>query len=159
MKKKQPSQAYSPSETQALDLWVKLARSFAVFNKGAINHIRSTGLTPSQFAVVECLGHKGGMTLGELSQKMLMSCGNITVVVDNLEKEGMVERLRCENDRRVVYVNLTATGQQRFQAIFPEHAARIETLANVLSNSEQQQLAGLLKKLGLGLGEQEAPVS
>ncbi len=154
MKKILPNKAYSPSKSQALDLWVKLARSFAVFNKGAVNHIRSTGLTPSQFAVVECLGHKGGMTLGELSQKMLMSCGNITVVVDNLEKEGLVERLRCENDRRVVYVNLTASGQQHFDAIFPEHADRIEALASVLSDSEQKQLAGLLKKLGLGLGEE-----
>lgn len=153
MKKKHSSHTYSPATRQALDLWVKLARSFAVFNKGAIGHIRSTGLTPSQFTVVECLGHKGGMTLGELSQKMLMSCGNITVVVDNLEKEGLVERLRCENDRRVVYVNLTASGKQCFDAIFPEHAVHIQALASVLSDSEQKQLAGLLKKLGLGLSE------
>lgn len=142
---------YSEQENQALDLWVKLARSFAVFDRGAQEHIRSCGLTPSQFAVLECLGHKGKMTLGELSSKMLMSCGNMTVVVDNLEKDKLVERLRSESDRRVIHVQLTSAGQELFQRIFPAHAQRVAQLASVLSDQEQKQLAAMLKKLGLGL--------
>ncbi len=142
---------YTSEENQALDLWVKLARTFAVFSRCSQEHIRSCDLTPSQFAVVECLGHKGEMTLGELSGKMLMSCGNMTVVVDNLEKEGLVERIRSESDRRVIRVRLTAAGVELFARIFPDHAKLVAKLAGVLSSDEQQQLATLLKKLGLGL--------
>jgi MarR family transcriptional regulator, 2-MHQ and catechol-resistance regulon repressor len=142
---------YSEAENRALDLWVKLARTHSVFNKHAIAHIRSTGLTPTQFAVVECLGHRGKMTLGELSEKMLMSCGNITLVVQNLEKEHLIERIRSHTDRRVVHVDLTPEGRTRFQAVFPDHASHIQALASVLSVEEQTTLAGLLKKLGLSI--------
>lgn len=142
---------YSQTENQALDLWVKLARSYSVFNKHAIAHIRSTGLTPTQFAVVECLGHRGKMTLGELSDKMLMSCGNMTLVVQNLEKEQQVKRVRSAIDRRVVHVDLTDEGRKHFTAIFPEHAAHIRKLTRILSTEEQNTLAELLKKLGLSL--------
>lgn len=142
---------YTSDENRALDLWVKLARAFAVFSRRTQEHIRSCELTPSQFAVLECLGHKGEMTLGELSARMLMSCGNMTVVVDNLEKEGLVQRTRSESDRRVIHVKLTDQGQALFTRIFPEHAAQVARLAAVLSQEEQEQLAVLLKKLGLAL--------
>lgn len=144
---------YSAAENQALDLWVKLARAFAVFNRRSQEHIRQCDLTPSQFAVLECLGHRGEMTLGELSSKMLMSCGNMTVVVDNLEKDGLVLRSRSEADRRVIHVSLTPAGRTLFDRIFPDHARHVHALASVLSSDEQLQLAGLLKKLGLALQE------
>lgn len=144
---------YSEAENRALDLWVKLARAFAVFNRRSQEHIRTCDLTPSQFAVLECLGHRGELTLGELSSKMLMSCGNMTVVVDNLEKDGLVQRSRSDADRRVIHVSLTADGQTLFDRIFPEHARHIHRLAGVLSTEEQLQLAQLLKKLGLALQE------
>ncbi len=143
--------AYSEDENRALDLWVKLSRAEAVFSKHAVAHIRSTGLTPSQFAVLECLGHRGKLTLGELSEKMLMSCGNITMVVHNLEKEGWICRERSESDRRVVQVFLSARGQKKFNAIFPEHARHIHSLVAALDIQEQEQLSTLLKKLGLSL--------
>lgn len=144
---------YSEAENRALDLWVKLARAFAVFNRRSQEHIRTCDLTPSQFAVLECLGHRGELTLGELSSKMLMSCGNMTVVVDNLEKDGLVQRSRSDADRRVIHVSLTADGQALFDQIFPDHARHIHRLASVLDTEEQQQLAQLLKKLGLALQE------
>ena len=142
---------YTSDENRALGLWVKLARAFAVFNRRTQEHSRTCSLTPSQFAVLECLGHRGEMTLGELSAKMLMSCGNMTVVVDNLEKDGLVERSRSASDRRVIHVSLTPAGQAQFAAIFPDHARHVERLASVLSPEEQHQLGALLKKLGLAL--------
>lgn len=142
---------YSDDENRALDLWVKLARAFGAFSRRSQEHIRSCGLTPSQFAVLECLGHKGEMTLGELSTKMLMSCGNMTVVVDNLEKEGLVERNRSASDRRVIHVSLTPSGKALFDQHFPDHAQLIARLAKVLSPHEQVELALLLKKLGHAL--------
>ena len=72
-------------------------------------------------------------------------------MVQNLEKERLVERIRSNTDRRVVHVDLSSEGRERFAAVFPEHAAHIQTLASVLSVEEQSTLAGLLKKLGLSI--------
>jgi MarR family transcriptional regulator, 2-MHQ and catechol-resistance regulon repressor len=135
----------------ALDMWVKLARAFGMFSKHALCDIRRYELTQPQFAIVEILGHLGPLTLGELAKKQLSSCGNITVVVDNLEKEDLVLRKPSKEDRRSLYVHLTPKGEQMFDEMFHQHAQHITKLASVLTEKEQQQLAGLLRKLGLGL--------
>ncbi|MBI5648497.1 MAG: MarR family transcriptional regulator [Ignavibacteriae bacterium] len=132
-------------------MWVKLARAYATFNRLTVQQIRESGLTQPQFGALECLGHLGAMPIGELSRKMLVSGGNMTCVVDNLEKAGLVERVQSGNDRRSVTVRLTTKGQRLFQSIFPPHAAYIADLAATLSHKEQEELARLLKKLGLGL--------
>ncbi|MFH0879598.1 MAG: flagellar hook capping FlgD N-terminal domain-containing protein, partial [Lentisphaerota bacterium] len=54
----------------------------------------------AQFSALECLGHLGPMMIGELTRKQLVSGGNMTVVVDNLEKEGLVKRVVNAKDRR-----------------------------------------------------------
>ena len=132
-------------------MWVKLARASETFSKYALDDIRRYGLTQPQFAIVEILGHLGPLTLGELAKKQLSSCGNMTVVVDNLEKEGLVLRKPCKEDRRSMYVHLTPKGHQMFEAMFRHHAQHVAKLASVLTEKEQQQLARLLRKLGLGL--------
>ena len=132
----------------ALGLWVKLARAYATFNKETVKDIRRYGLTQPQFGTLECLGHLGAMTIGELSRKMLVSGGNMTCVVDNLEKEGLVERRHSDEDRRSVIVSLTDKGSQLFKEIFPQHAAQIVQLASVLGSEERAELSRLLKKLG-----------
>ncbi len=134
----------------ALDLWIKLARAFNTLNKLSAKDISSHGVTQPQFAVLECLGHLGPLSLGELSKKMLVSGGNMTVVVDNLEKQRYVERIHDLKDRRTIYVRLTENGLQWFNDNFVLHANRIAQLMSVLNEKEQKQLSRLLKKLGLG---------
>jgi len=142
---------YGRKADLALGLWVKLARAYGTFARRTLDDIRSYGLTQPQFGVVESLGHLGEITLGELSRKTLSSCGNMTVVVDNLEKEGLVHRRHCREDRRVIYVDLTPKGKKLFDTIFVRHAKCIAGLAAVLTEEEQELLAGLLKKLGTGV--------
>lgn len=146
---------YGTKTDQALSLWVKLSRAAATFGKKASDQIQTTGLTQSQFGVIETLGHLGGMTMCEISRKMLVSGGNMTVVVDNLEKQGLVERVRSKEDRRAIRISLTPAGKQVFERIFPEHAAYVTRLASALSSKEQQTLAALLKKLGLAVAGME----
>lgn len=145
------TEKYGKEADLALSMWVKLARAFSVFNKKSLEQIRSFGLTQPQFGVIESLGHLGTMSLGELSERQLVSCGNTTVVVDNLEKDFLVERVRESYDRRVIKVKLTQKGQELFDSIFPKHAEYIKELASVLTLEEQEQLSILLKKLGLSL--------
>lgn len=139
---------YGRKADAALTMWVKLARAFSVFNRKTEEQIRSFGLTQAQFGALECLGHKGTQTLGELCKKQLVSGGNMTVVIDNLEREGLVERVRSTEDRRAIQVHLTPKGKALFEKVFPVHAAYVAELASVLTEKEQQQLGDLLKKLG-----------
>ena len=113
--------------------------------------IRTFKLTSAQFAVIEALGHLGDMTVGKLCEKMLVTGGNMTLVLDNLEKLELVERIRNPKDRRALNITLTAKGRELFEEIFVKHAEHIEKTMSVLSEEEQQQLGMLLKKLGLGI--------
>jgi MarR family transcriptional regulator, 2-MHQ and catechol-resistance regulon repressor len=134
-------------------MWVKLARAFTTLNRLSADDIRSYGVTQAQFGVLEVLGHLGPMSLGELARKMLISCGNTTVIVDNLEKEGFLERTAHGKDRRVKVVQLTPKGRKFFLEIFPQHAAAMTEFIAVLSEQDQERLGMLLKKLGLALTE------
>ena len=142
---------YGKKADLALSLWVKIVRAATTFGKLAEENIRSFGMTEPQFGVFECLGHLGPLTLGELSRKRLMSGGNITCVIDNLENLGLVERVPCKEDRRAIVAQLTVYGKKRFDEIFVQHAEHITKLASVLTKEEQETLARLLKKLGLAL--------
>ena len=142
---------YGKKADAALSMWVKLARAHATFSRLTYENIRSFGLTTPQFAALECLGHLGPMMIGELCRKMLVSGGNMTVVIDNLEKEGLVERVPSKDDRRAILVRLTAKGSKLFDDIFTKHAQYVASIASVMTEKEQETLSGLLKKLGTGL--------
>jgi MarR family transcriptional regulator, 2-MHQ and catechol-resistance regulon repressor len=142
---------YGKKTDLALSMWVKLVRAHDTFSHLTAANIRAFGLTPAQFGVVECLGHLGPMLVGDLTKKHLVSGGNMTVVVNNLEKEGIVERSVNKEDRRAFYVRLTPKGMRLFKKIFIQHAKYIVKLASVLTDSEQADLGALLKKLGTEL--------
>lgn len=145
--------SYGARADRALRMWVTLARAYATFNRQTIHQIRTFGLTQPQFGAIEALGHLGPMLIGDLSRKMLVSGGNMTCVIDNLEKEGLVVRTHSEEDRRAVIVSLTTRGQELFERMFPEHAEHVAMLASVLTGDEQETLARLLKKLGRTLAD------
>jgi MarR family 2-MHQ and catechol resistance regulon transcriptional repressor len=144
---------YGKKVDLALSMWVKLTRAHDTFSHLTAANIRLFGLTPAQFGVIECLGHLGTMLIGDLTKKHLVSGGNMTVVVDNLEKDGLVERSVNDKDHRAFYVKLTPKGKRLFDKIFSKHAQYIVKLVSVLSESEQAELGLLLKKLGTSLQE------
>jgi MarR family 2-MHQ and catechol resistance regulon transcriptional repressor len=88
------------------------------------------------------------MRQGEISAKLLKSGGNITLVVDNLEKSGLVRRRRDSDDRRVVVVSLTEQGRQWISSIFPQHAADVVEEMSILTAEEQETLSRLCRILG-----------
>ncbi|MBI4429957.1 MAG: MarR family transcriptional regulator, partial [Ignavibacteriales bacterium] len=106
------------------------------------------GLTQPQFGALETLGHLGPMTIGELCKKQLVSGGNMTVVVNNLEDMGLISRSTSKEDRRAYIVKLTSKGRRLFERIFAAHAEIVAKAASVLSEDEQKELSLLLKKLG-----------
>ncbi len=144
---------YGKKADLALSLWVKLARASSTFSRVTNMDIQRYGLTQPQFSVIEALGHLGPMKMGSFCSKMLTSGGNITVVIDNLEKDGLVERIPFPKDRRAITVRLTSKGEKLFNDIFSRHAQFVTKVASVLNEEEQIQLSALLKKLGMALQE------
>lgn len=142
---------YGKKADLALSLWVKLARAYSTVSKKSIENIREFNLTEPQFAALETLGHLGPLTIGTLCTKQLVTGGNMTLVVDNLEKEGLVERIHSKEDRRAIIVQLTPKGKKLFEKIFPEHIKYMVDLISVLSEKEQEELGRLLKKLGTSI--------
>jgi len=138
----------SPTEVQALDTWIKLNRSVESLVTRINQSNTMGGLTPTQFSVVEALFHLGPLPQCQLAARVFKSSGNMTLVIDNLEKLGLVSRQPDPDDRRVSLVNLTSLGKQTVSVIFPQHAAAVARLFEVLSAEEQRKLGEILRKLG-----------
>ena len=138
----------SPRERRALAAYINLLRATNTVTSHSMKHLDAFGLTPSQFAVLEALYHVGPLCLSELAHKILRTSGNLTMVVDNLEKSGMVKRVQSSTDRRYVSVEITSKGRELIGRLFPEHAAQITDLMSRLSADEQETLRKLCRKLG-----------
>jgi MarR family 2-MHQ and catechol resistance regulon transcriptional repressor len=135
-------------EVLALDTFIKLSRAADAVLARLSHRGTMTNLTISQFGVLETLYHLGPLCPGDLSAKLLKSGGNITLVIDNLEKQGLVQRERDTKDRRMIIVSLTPAGQELISQIFPNHAAAIAEELGCLTPEEQETLGALCRKLG-----------
>ncbi len=135
-------------DTQALDTYIKLIRAADSVMARIYRTSELDGLTVSQFGVLEALLHLGPLCQRELGEKILKSSGNITMVIDNLEKRNLVERKRDRGDRRFVTVHLTGDGNQLIKAIFPRHLDRIKNELQVLSLAEPENLGLLCRAVG-----------
>jgi MarR family 2-MHQ and catechol resistance regulon transcriptional repressor len=136
-------------EKDALDVYIKLSRAAESVEAQVNCHLKDYGLSWSQFGVLEALFHLGPLHQQDLAEKILKSSGNLTMVIENLVKRGLVERTRDAGDRRFVTVCLSEAGRRLISQIFPGHVAQIVQAVAVLTPTEQQQLAQLCRKLGL----------
>ena len=141
----------SQEQVLALDTMIKLTRATNSLMSRLARRNTHPDLSESQFGTLEALYHLGPMSQTEICSKLLKSGGNTTLVVDNLERHGLVERHRDHQDRRVVMVALTPHGAELISSIFPNHAAAVADELSVLTPEEQHQLGELCKKLGKGL--------
>ena len=138
------------AEMRTLDTFIKLTRCTNSVLARLAERNSIADLTYSQFAVLEAIYHLGHMTQGEISAKVLKSGSNMTTVIDNLERDGLVRRERDAKDRRVIHVHLTEAGNRKIEAVLPGHVAALVEEFSVLSADEQQALGKLCKKLGKG---------
>jgi MarR family 2-MHQ and catechol resistance regulon transcriptional repressor len=135
--------------SEALRLWVTLARAHSAIAAHAADDAARHGLTLAEFGIIEALYHRGPMLLGEVQRRILVSSGGITFLVDRLTDKGLVERRSCPEDRRARYAALTPRGEALVAEIFPQHAAVIEQAMAGLSTDELRVAADLTRTLGL----------
>lgn len=133
---------------QSLKLWVVLSRAFDAVQGHAVADIARHGLTITEFGVMEALYHKGPLMLGEVQRKILVTSGGVTYLIDRLAAKGLVERRRCEKDRRAYYAALTPEGEALIREIFPRHAAAIDRALGGLDPAQKEQAITLLRTLG-----------
>lgn len=137
------------SEKQTLNAFIKLMRATESMNNRLNRHLAEADLTLSQFGTLEVLHHLGPLNQRAIGEKLLKSGGNITMVIDNLERCGHVKRKQDPEDRRAVLIHLTPKGKAFIENFFPKHLERIKEEFSVLTEEEKETLAGICKKLGL----------
>ena len=144
---------WSAEEEKALRLWIALARCYTTYSKAIAIKVQEYGLTTAQFGVLEALHHLGPLSLGELADKLLVTGGNVTYVMDRLEALGLVYRDRSAEDRRVVQAKLTREGRALIDKVFPGHVEYVLHLSRHLDEEDRAMLRALLKKLGTSVAE------
>lgn len=138
----------SEESVRALNTYINLVRaSDSVLRRMSVQ-LESEGLTLGQFGILEALFHLGPMCQKTLGEKLLRSGGNVTLVVDNLEKHGWVRRERQQDDRRMVLIHLTQEGRSLISRVVPHHVKAIVNELSRLEPSEQENLRQLCRKLG-----------
>jgi len=142
------------NEVRALDAYIKLSRASGTIDAQLAANLARLGVTTGQLGVMEALMHLGPLTQTELGRKLLRSGGNVTTVIDNLERRGLVERQRNLDDRRVVTVTLAGTGRELIEQIFPDHARAVAQAMATLTVAEQEELGRLCRKLGRGVARE-----
>ncbi|MDZ5783348.1 MarR family winged helix-turn-helix transcriptional regulator [Marinococcus luteus] len=135
----------------ALKSLVVLSRANHAVEEKIREDIRAHGLNPTEFAVLELLYHKGEQAIQRIGEKILLSSGSMTYVIDKLEKKKYLFRTRCPQDRRIINVRITEEGSALMDEIFPRHQAAIQEMFSVFDDQEKETFIAMLKKLGLSL--------
>ena len=135
-------------EAQILKLYTQLMRATSAVTERLHRHLLDYKLSISQFGVIEALYHLGPLCQKDIGDKILKTSGNITLVIDNLEKRELVKREKDPDDRRRMTVRLTASGHELIEKVFPDHSKIALRIFSVLEPEEQCSLSLLLKKLG-----------
>jgi len=138
----------SSAQRIALGTYLRLLRAANAAHTHASRQLEGTGLTLTQFAVLEALYHLGPLSLSDIAQKILTTGGNLTMVVGNLEKQGHANRQKSPQDGRVLIVSLTPRGKALIRRIFPAHAAAITEFMSALTPAQQKQFGELCRQLG-----------
>ena len=138
----------SDQHHQALRLWLRLLACTNRIEGEIRRRLRSKfNTTLPRFDLMAQLDKApAGMKLGELSQRLMVSNGNITGLVDRLVAQGLLDRQPAPNDRRAQLVRLTAEGRKSFRAMAASHEDWVAEILGDLTSSERETLMRLLGK-------------
>ena len=132
-----------------LRLWIRLLRITRVTESHLREFLRSQHeSTMPRFDVMAALQRAdGGLTMSELSRRLLVSNGNTTTVIDRLESDGLVQRTPSTADRRIINVALTTAGRRQFTKLAAEHEAQVDSFFGDVSAADLDALDALLQRI------------
>jgi DNA-binding MarR family transcriptional regulator len=133
----------------ALRIWLRLLTCTQLIERQVRSRLREQfGSTLPRFDLMAQLErHREGLKMNELSRLLMVTGGNITAIVDQLETEGLVERLDHTEDRRAFRIRLTRAGERSFAEMARAHEGWVVELLAGLSRREQEELLKLLAKV------------
>lgn len=135
------------SKNPILPVLYELVRTYQAFETYSIQHIRTLGLTSSQFDIIATLGNTNGMSFKDLGEKTLITKGTLTGVVDRLEAKALVRRVSSTSDGRSQMVQLTKAGEKLFARVFPAHLCHFEQVFSDFSQKDLDSAEAVLQKL------------
>ena len=131
-------------------LWIRLNMTFQLIYHEIQKTLKKENLTLPQLDILVCLGRVKGLTLGEIGERLMVTGGNITGVMDRLEKSGFVYRDRDKEDRRIIRAKLTPKGIILHKDILPIFQKKWKEIVGILDLEEQRLFNRLLKKFSHG---------
>lgn len=143
----------TPREIRALATFSRLSKASGQLRRRVYSGLSDARLTESQLSVLELLLQLGPLPQKDIAKNLMVTGGNVTMVVDNLQKRTLVERNRWPEDRRVVHVGLTPQGREVIESYFPRHVEKVASALDSLTTDEQEQLIRLCDKLRSSLAK------
>ena len=134
---------------RALRVWLRLLTCTQLIERRVRSRLRARFATtlPRFDLMAQLERHAEGLKMSELSRLLMVTGGNVTAIVDQLEKEGLVERLEEPADRRAFRISLTRAGEKSFAEMARAHEAWVVELLAGMSRRDQDELLKLLAKL------------
>ena len=131
---------------ELLDTVITLTQVNSYFTKVLNENISEFGLNLTDFSVLDLLFQKGEQTTQKIGEKMLITSGSITYIVNKLEKMGLICRNKSETDKRITYIKLTKKGRETIFELLPLQIEKINEIFSDFSREDLINLNHLLKK-------------
>lgn len=137
------------TDTKKLSLWIRIATNSNIIEKEIRHLFRAEfGVTLPRFDLMSALYREtGGLTMGELSKRMLVSNGNVTGIVERLQKEGLVKRWVLPTDRRIYSVGLTPKGRTDFKIMADRHKEWIDDILGDMNDKDLTLLIQIMDRM------------
>lgn len=111
------------------------------------DEMSNNNLGITEFSVLEALYYQGKQTIQQIGNRILISSGSMTYVIDKLEKKGIIKRNDCREDRRVIHITLTDEGMEMMENIMPKYQDMVDSFFGDLNGDESKLLVNSLKKV------------
>lgn len=139
--------ATAKSKTDRTELWRAASDSWKRLTRQVENNLAKLGLGLAEFRILKTLDKEGPAHMAHLSRETLVTQAAVTVIVDNLEEAGLVQRTRSVEDRRVINVEVTAKGRSLLKEALKIHKQFVEEMLEELTDEELQSLSIIMGKL------------
>ncbi len=154
-----PESRLHDAHHESLRLWLRLLTCTLTIERRVRAQLRERfAITLPRFDLLAQLERNpGGLKMGELSRRLMVTSGSITGLTDQLAAEGLVERTPIPADRRAFLVRLTAKGKRTFDVMAAAHEGWIVDMFSGLKEGERGELHALLGQLKTTLHAVDAP--
>ena len=147
-----PESRVHETHHESLRVWLRLLTCTMLIERTIRARLRTQFRTtlPRFDLMAQLERHANGLRMGEISERLMVTGGNVTGITDQLVAEGLVERVPIPEDKRAFVVRLTARGKRQFDAMAAAHERWIIEMLSVMPQSERDRLYAALGKLKRG---------